>query len=95
MSRLLLIGGDGGKRRFYFEQAAACKGLSVDFLDWKVLLGTDERTGRRSGLEGQQNALSVGKELSAGEAMRQQDALPAGKDLRQCEIGRASCRERV
>ena len=86
MSRLLLIGGDGGKRRFYFEQAAACKGLSVDFLDWKVLLGTDERTGRRSGLEGQQNALSVGKELSAGEAMRQQDALPAGKDLRQCVV---------
>ncbi len=30
MSRILLIGGDGGKRRAYFEQAAVCKGLSVD-----------------------------------------------------------------
>ena len=29
MSRILLIGGDGGKRKFYFEQAAVCKGLSV------------------------------------------------------------------
>lgn len=86
MSRILLIGGDGGKRRSYFEQAAACKGLSVDFLDWKVLLGTDERTGWCSGPEGQQNALSVGKEPPAGEAMRQQNALFAGKDLRQCVV---------
>ncbi|GFI64633.1 hypothetical protein IMSAG185_00222 [Lachnospiraceae bacterium] len=86
MSRILLIGGDGGKRRAYFEQAAVCKGLSVDFLDWKVLLGTDERTGWRSGTEGQQNALPAGKESSAGETMRQQNALFTGKDLRQCVV---------
>ena len=35
MSGILLIGTDGGKRRFYFEQAAAEAGLPVVFLDWK------------------------------------------------------------
>lgn len=35
MSGFLLIGTDGGKRRFYFEQAAAEAGIPVVFLDWK------------------------------------------------------------
>ena len=35
MSGIALIGTDGGKRRFYFEQAAAKAGIPVVFLDWK------------------------------------------------------------
>lgn len=44
MSGILLIGTDGGKRRFYFEQAAAEAGLPVVFLDWKDVpdMGHDE-----------------------------------------------------
>ena len=44
MSGILLIGTDGGKRRFYFEQAAAEAGLPVVFLDWKDMpdMGHDE-----------------------------------------------------
>lgn len=68
MSRILLIGGDGGKRRQYFELAAAHRGLSVDFLDWKELFGTGEEAGEYSGTAGRQ---------------REQGAPSAGKELRQ------------
>lgn len=41
MSRILLIGTDGGKRRQYFEKAAAREGMAVAFLDWKDILGLE------------------------------------------------------
>lgn len=37
MRRILLIGTDGGKRRHYFQKAAASRGIPVDFLDWKEI----------------------------------------------------------
>ena len=45
MSGIALIGTDGGKRRFYFEQAAAEAGIPVVFLDWKDVSdrGCEER----------------------------------------------------
>ncbi len=49
MSGIALIGTDGGKRRFYFEQAAAETGIPVVFLDWKDVPDIDygEEPGRK------------------------------------------------
>lgn len=35
ISRIILIGSDGGRRKTYFEKAAAGAGISLSFYDWK------------------------------------------------------------
>lgn len=39
MSRILLVGTEGGKRQVYFKKAAALADVQVDFLDWKDVPG--------------------------------------------------------
>lgn len=87
MSGILLIGGDGGKRRQYFELAAACRGLPVDFLDWRELLESGEEAGEYSGPGGRQAASFEEREpqqgeLPVGKGLCQQDSSLAGRDLR-------------
>lgn len=49
MNRILLVGTGSGKRRLYFEQAAAQEGVSVGFVDWKEipLLFQDKKEGMK------------------------------------------------
>lgn len=49
MSRILLVGTAGSKRKLYFERAAAEAGIPVDFLDWKEIWRSGEPTEQGTG----------------------------------------------
>lgn len=53
MRGILLIGAEAGKRRSYFEQAAAQGGIPVTFLDWREILSWEGEGNLQSGREGQ------------------------------------------
>lgn len=73
MSGILLMGVGGGKRRYYFEQAAAQKGISVSFLDWGELLASEGEGESKPG-HGEEGALAWEKAWSG-------EGAPSRKEL--------------